>query len=73
MLKYKKCGLGILAVLIVCTSANAVKPEKNSSGYLTDGHGACGVLQALLAVVEDFPEAEPGVLARNSAVLRSLI
>ncbi len=46
-------------MLAVCTSANAVKPEKNSPGYLTDGHGACGVLQALLTVVDDFPEAEP--------------
>jgi len=44
MLGYKKCGIGIFAVLMVCTTTNAVKPEKNSPGYLTDGHGAMDLL-----------------------------
>jgi len=52
------CNITIMvfAVCFAAIPALAVKMEKDGPGYLTDSHGACGVLRTLTALREDYPE-----------------
>ena len=47
-----------LVCLVAALPAAPVEMEENSPGYLTDMHGAGGVLRALLEVKDEFPQYE---------------
>jgi len=52
------CAFGVLGIF---RTGYAVEMEPNSPGYLTDSHGATGVLRAFLQVADSYPEVQPYV------------